>query len=304
MVRADADPRRSLIACAGALDLRARVADAVPTRRDDPPGVAAVLLPSPDRSERLRPAFSPRLEQVDAGRLERLERWLKAVARHAPGEDDESLEQTASFTNTHLKELWLDVNVLIQTMRGHAGDRFSVRGEGQKTSPTLVRLTKPQVRRLWVLACAADGRLLENPCQATHAADELDAELRQLSILVRAARSRGDDNYIIRRGALLHGDVPMLAPASMVASDPGPVSVGERYRWRSPTAVRSTSARRGALGDRADAARLRQAARARPSRAAARFDGRAWYRATAAWMQWRGGPRRRPSCQRARAVPR
>ena len=53
------------------------------------------------------------------------------------------------------------------------------------------------------------------------AGSEVDAELRQIAALARAARLRGDHNYVQRRGAILHGDVAMLAPASMAA--PGDV---------------------------------------------------------------------------------
>src|SRR3954469_14591488 len=84
-------------------------------------------------------------------RLQHLERWLKAVARHEPGEADADLEEVGAWSNADLKALYLDVNVLIQiARRGHAQDlRF-----------TQMRYSREQARRLSVLSCAADGALL------------------------------------------------------------------------------------------------------------------------------------------------
>jgi hypothetical protein len=39
----------------------------------------------------------PVVELVGGGRLERLAQWLKAVARHAPGEDDAPLQEAAGW---------------------------------------------------------------------------------------------------------------------------------------------------------------------------------------------------------------
>src|SRR6266849_9887982 len=72
------------------------------------------------------------------------------------------------------------------------------------------------MRRLAVLACTAAGVVVELQCMAMSAGGQLDAELLRLSTLARAAKLQGDDNYIERRGALLHGDVAMLAPPAPV----------------------------------------------------------------------------------------
>lgn len=169
----------------------------------------------------------PVVELVGGGRLERLAQWLKAVARHAPGEDDAPLQEAAGWANADLKNLWLDANVLIQltrsdAIRGTTGkravDRFSVRSEGQKTATT-IRYTPVQMRRMTVLACAAGGLLVDPPCMSMNAANDLDADLRQIATLARAARFRGEDNYIIRRGAILHSDIAMLAPSTMRAAE-------------------------------------------------------------------------------------
>jgi hypothetical protein len=202
------------------------------------------------------PGLPRPVESVGEGRLERLAQWLKAVARHTPGEDDAPLQEIAGWANADLKDLWMDANVLVQvtrsdaisSMTGRRGvDRFSVRSDGQKTATT-IRYTPPQMRRMTVLACAAGGLLLDPPCQLINAANDLDADLRQIATLARTARSRGEANYIIRRGAILHADVPMLAPLTMKA---GATCVRVRPNgsgWTSPTVRKSICISRPCTG--------------------------------------------------------
>jgi tetratricopeptide (TPR) repeat protein len=236
------------------------------------------------------------IEMVASQRLEGLESWLKAVARHTPGEDDDALQEIAAWPNANLKNLWVDANVLSQIIRSQAVramigrpvlTRFSVIGEGQKTS-TAVHYTKTQFRRMTVLACAAGGVLIETQCMAMGAAVELDPELRQIAILARAAKLRDDPNYIMRRGAILHSDVAILAPLSMKApGETRPTGMGlERFRMEisdgreidlSQSAVHWEIARMlldfvvPPGGDRPAAGRDDMV--------------RQWYRATASWMQ-------------------
>src|SRR5258707_9166807 len=108
-----------------------------------------------------------------------------------------------------------------------------VRPEGQKIG-TQVRYSSTQMHRLRVLACAAGGALVQEACMAMSAGGELAPELRQLAVLARAAKLRGDDNYILRRGAILHADVAILAPQSMAApGEVGRLSRGlERVRMQ------------------------------------------------------------------------
>jgi hypothetical protein len=233
----------------------------------------------------------PAIEEVGPGRLERLEQWLKAAARHSPGEEDEALTTAASWPNADLKKLWLDVNALVQIIRlppDRRPSKFTVRSEDQKRV-TLVNYKPAQFRRLTILACSAGGGLNDPDCIRMGAADELDADLRQLSILVRAARAGGDDNYIIRRGALLHGDVATLAPYSMAA--PGevrPTGGLDRFRMEISDGhevdIRQSAVHWEMARMLLDFVRPRGSDRADPG-----HDDmvRNWYRATAAWMQLR-----------------
>jgi tetratricopeptide (TPR) repeat protein len=237
------------------------------------------------------------IETVAEPRLHRLEIWLKAVARHAPGEDDDALQEIAAWPNADLKNLWVDANVLTQIVRSQAirvesgtsaVTRFSVHGEGRRTS-TAISYTRTQFRRMTVLACAAGGALVETQCMAMGAGDELDPEFRQIAALSRAAKLRGDDNYLMRRGAILHSDVAMLAPLSMKApGDTRPTGGVERFRmeisdgreidlhqsavhWEIARMLLDFVVPRG--GDRPAPGRDDMV--------------RQWYRATASWMQLR-----------------
>jgi tetratricopeptide (TPR) repeat protein len=125
---------------------------------------------------------------------------------------------------------------------------------------------------------------------AMDAGSELDPELRQLATLVRIARSRGDDNYILRRGAILHADVAILAPQSMAA--PGevarPTGGLERFRMEISDGQEIDLHQSAIHWEIArmllDFVRPRGVDHADPG-----HDEmvRQWYRATAAWMQLR-----------------
>jgi tetratricopeptide (TPR) repeat protein len=226
------------------------------------------------------------MEIVAPARLERLEQWLKALARHTPGAEDEALAEIGSWPNSELRPLWIDVNVLIQVTRNLKLSRFRVQFQGQR-SPTQIRYTRVQMRRLTVLGCAAAGLVVEPVCVALRAAEELDPDLLRLSTLARAMKRRGDDNYTLRRGALLHSDIAMLVPLARVeplttAPSPGP----QRGR------MQISDGRQISMGDAAvhwEIARMMLDYVQPPGedRAAPGRDGmvRQWYRATAAWMQ-------------------
>lgn len=239
----------------------------------------------------------PQIEAVAQPRVEALETWLKAVARHLPGEDDGSLKEMAGWPNANLKDLWVDANVLSQIIRSEAvravtGQRaavqFSVRGEGQKTS-TAIRYSMAQLRRMTVLACAAGGVLVDSPCRAMGAGEELDPEFRQIAVLARAARLRGDDNYIMRRGAILHSDVAILAPLSMNApGDTRPSGGVERFRMEISDG-QAVDLHQSAVHWEIARMLLDFVVPRGGNRPAPGRDDmvRQWYRATAAWMQLR-----------------
>ena len=141
--------------------------------------------------------------------------------RHQPGEADEAVRLVASWSDADVRTLRIDINVVEQIMRGpgSAGPVFEFTIPGQ-SKPTLTRYVGDQYRRMADLACAAGGyvvgstavpRNLAGMCFEIKATDALDADLRRLAVASDDARIRGDhDNYILRRGALLHADIAML----------------------------------------------------------------------------------------------
>ena len=229
-----------------------------------------------------------RMEPVAPSRLERLEQWLKLLVRHTPGAEDDALAEAGSWTNADLRSLWIDVKVLVQVSRNPKLSGFTVQLQDRRT-PTGIPYTQVQMRRLRALACAAGGIVFEPACMAINAGGELDAELLRLSTLARAVKLRGDDNYILRRGALLNSDVAMLLPA-------GPVEPLSAFPPAGPERLKMHYAdgREIDLGRTAvhwDIARMVLDSVQPPGEdkpAPGRDEMvRQWYRATAAWMQSR-----------------
>jgi tetratricopeptide (TPR) repeat protein len=230
------------------------------------------------------------VQPVSDARLERLGRWLKAVVLHKPGSADQESIEVASWAQPDLQSLWIDVDVLAKLMRHPGSLRFSVKPAGQRT-PQDIPYTTRQLRRLKALACAAVGIVAGPHCVENKASIDLDADLLRLSALVFAARSRGDgDNYVLRRGALLHADVAMFVdrtpvePAS-TAPQPGPqrfkleISDGRQIDF-GQVAVHWEIARMVLDYVKADGAGEPGPGRDEMVRH--------WYRATAAWMQYVG----------------
>jgi tetratricopeptide (TPR) repeat protein len=225
-------------------------------------------------------------EPVADARIDRLERWLKAVTLHEPGADDDALREVGSWSNGDLRALWIEVNVVVQLMRNPRRGIFSVRPDSQR-APTEIRYTARQLGRLVALACAAGGIIAEPHCVDIKAATSLDADLMRLSSLAGAARLRGDGNYVLRRGALLHSDVAILTPPSALDPvSPSPALGPQRLR------LEISDGRDVDLGQDAvhwDIARM-VLDYVKPSGADAPAPGRdamvrQWYTATAAWMQ-------------------
>ena len=156
-----------------------------------------------------RPRPAPARRPVTQERIDRLDRWLKLVARHQPGEIDPELEEVAAWSNSSLQDLWVDAEILVQLARIRHGAYF-------RSSSADVHYSKAQAHRMSVLSCVAAGDIFDEKCMLIiNADDAIDRELRELSVLANAATLRGDPNYIVRRGALLHSDVGMLGTHSM-----------------------------------------------------------------------------------------
>lgn len=214
-------------------------------------------------------------------RIVRVERWLKALLLHEPGVEDEWVSEVGGWSNDDLRTLWVDEAVFALLMRDPRRSWFTVPFPGQR-NPVAVRYTPRQLHRLKVLACAAGGMVAKPVCLQLGARSELDAELMRLADLVTASNLRGDENYVLRRGALLHTDVAMFSRhvfeplAGGTTSGPQQVTV-----WFSDG--RETSM--GQSGIHWDLARsLLDRIAPAPARDSMVWH---WYRATAAWMHSR-----------------
>src|SRR6476620_7535614 len=151
---------------------------------------------------------SPPQAYVSADRIPRLERWLKAVDRHEPGESDEAVDEVGSWSIAELRGLWVDVYVLAQLARNPKPAHFVVKTDTQ-ASGVEIRYSSQQLRQLATLACAAGAMLASDLyCLSLKAASSVDEALMTLVTHAAAERSRtGDDNFVMRRAALLHADV-------------------------------------------------------------------------------------------------
>jgi tetratricopeptide (TPR) repeat protein len=161
-----------------------------------------------------RPLALPSNQQAgrpdpDDSRILRVERWLRAVLRHEPGAlDGEAVREVGGWSSVDLRTLLTDWDAFSQLMRKPGLSAFTVQLPGQR-KPQVFLYTSKQLHRLRVLTCAAAGIVTERFCLELGASAELDEELLLLAERARASRLAGDDNYVLRRGALLHTDVAM-----------------------------------------------------------------------------------------------
>lgn len=146
-----------------------------------PPGrVAAVGVPV--RAQSTLPQTRP-LSGRGPG-LERLQKWLAVVERREPGTVDDLAIEVRSWRRTELEDLWIDMTAVLKLMRDPKATVFFLQSDGKRV-PRQVFYSRP--------------------------------ELERLSALASHALEHGDENYILKRGALLHTDIAM-----QLAAEDGP----------------------------------------------------------------------------------
>jgi tetratricopeptide (TPR) repeat protein len=233
----------------------------------------------------LLPSLVGAAQQADA-RMLRVERWLKAIVYHEPGAIDEAVVEIASWSSSDLRTFWFDSTALELLMREPNVNLIQAPTPRQRRSEPprtqTVRYTPWQLQRLRVFACAAAGIAGERYCLGIKALGQLDEDLRRLAQLSAEARFKGDLNYTLKRGALLHTDVAMVAggqPLDRTAANAG----GGPDRLRID------------ISDGRDTGAVQELIHwdiARSLLDAVRPSGdpmvRLWYHATAAWMQAQG----------------
>jgi tetratricopeptide (TPR) repeat protein len=227
-------------------------------------------------------------------RIAAVEQWLKAILHHTPGETDDAVLEISSWSGAVLGTLRTDEAVLGRLMRDPTLSSFVFLNPETTDCPTCqisdparprqirpperIRYAAPQLHRLQVLACAAAGLLETKVCVRLKADQEIDGQLTQLATLAAAATRRGDANYVLRRGALLHADVAMLSATSLFPLGTGAPKRGEPVRVHIVDGQQTIIA----MGEHHWAMARALLDAVRPAHDAMVM---LWYRATGAWMQ-------------------
>jgi tetratricopeptide (TPR) repeat protein len=221
-------------------------------------------------------------------RVFRLERWMKDLLEHVPGQDDGAVEDVRGWSSADSETLRTDEMILVQLTHDPKQTAFPVSttarpGTAAAKSRAVISYTSSELRRLKVLSCVATGKALP----PAHCAigdpvreDELDAELKTLNDAVRGSTDHGDPNFVLRRGALLHGDAEMLGGAVTSA----PPSVTGSFMVQGKDGQQTGSNAAGANWEAAEM--LLDAVTPTPDPMVL-----LWYRATASWMQREGAYR-------------
>jgi hypothetical protein len=182
---------------------------------------------------------------VSTDRVERLERWVKAVDEHEPGEVDEPASEIGRFSDNALRDLWVDAQSLVALIRDRRTNVFTAES-GAPPVRTRIIYKPADLRRMTVLACAAAGLLDDQDCVAIDAKRAADGQAAHLVEHAVASRQAGDeDNYLLRRAALLHADVAMLALSAAAE----PVSAREPVRTMAPQTQSRHEASRSRTSD-------------------------------------------------------
>src|SRR5499427_5778745 len=224
---------------------------------------------------------------VTRARIDRFAKWLIAVDQHDPGEKDAFLEDIASWSADDLRALWADAKFLAALMRNLGLSRLSIpdqRGQVVIIYPPVL------LQRMRAMACAVSGRLASRDCVAIHAHQNLDADLSPLAIDAAADRDRtGEDNFILRRAALLHADVEIIERPDLAYREPSagrPLPGPQQLRVDTTDGVSLNVHEVGVHWEIArtllELIKPKDADRPQPGRDRMVRD---WYRATTVWMQ-------------------
>ena len=234
------------------------------------------------------PSLTHRDIVVTTERIDRFARWVKAVDEHEPGTSDDALEDIAAWDGDDLRALWADAKFLVALMRNLELNRFSI---DDPRGSVVIIYSPVLLQRMRAMACAAIGRLASRDCVAIHASDNLDRDLHRMAANAGSDRERtGEDNYILRRAALLHADIEIIARPEFTAA----AAVRSARPLPGPQLVRAdtidgVSINVREVGIHWEIARTMLAA-IKPKGADHPQPGsdpmvRDWYRATVTWMQ-------------------
>jgi len=217
---------------------------------------------------------APSAQERRLSRLDRLEAWVAAVNRHTPGEADEAALEINQWSSGDLRGVWIDVASLVSLVREPGVSVFYVPGDPE------LRLTTAG----WATVTVSPRTGRQTPISYSGRDFE---RLRRLAVSL-GSPTDGRENLLLKRGAMLHADIQMLAPAEARLTAKSGGEGSRRYRLNMddgrPTGI-ETEANHWDMGRR-----LLERVRYRdPRGGAARGPGmdetvRLWYAATCAHL--------------------
>ena len=148
---------------------------------------------------RLHAQRAPSAQEKTLSRMDRLEAWVAAVNQHTPGEADEAVLEINRWSSGDLRGVWIDASSLVSLVREPGVSLFYVPGDPE------LRLTPSG----WVTSTQATrtGR----PMPIPYSGRDLE-RLRKIAAPL-GSPTDGRENLLLKRGAMLHADIAMLAPA-------------------------------------------------------------------------------------------
>jgi tetratricopeptide (TPR) repeat protein len=235
--------------------------------------VIAAVMTAFDAGVNLSAQAAPSAQEQKMSRLDRLEAWVAAVNRHTPGEVDDAALQINQWSSADLRSVWIDVASLVSLVREPGVSLFYVPGDPElRLTPAGWATVTPATRTGRPTPISYSGRDLQR--------------LRSLAAQL-GSPTDGRENLLLKRGAMLHADIAMLAPADARFTKANSVG-SRRYRLNMddgrPTGI-ETEANHWDMGRR-----LLERVRYRdPRGGAARGPGmdetvRLWYVATCAHL--------------------
>lgn len=175
--------------------------------------IAAVMAAFDAGAHQLHAQAAPSAQAKKMSRLDRLEAWIAAIDQHTPGEADEAVLEVNRWTSEDLRGVWIDVASLISLVREPSVSVFYVPADSQ------VRLTPAG----WVTA-PVSGR----PTTVSYSGRDVE-RLRKIAARL-GSPTEGRENLLLKRGAMMHADIAMLAPADARVTARSRSGGSTRYR--------------------------------------------------------------------------
>lgn len=130
-------------------------------------------------------------------RITRLERWLSATAAHRPGAFDEAVREVNSWSKEQLRLIWVDLSTIVSILR--------------EPSISLFFVSEPQSRGSSASTRQVTPLATNRSAQVLYTIGELRA-LRAIARKLSSDDKPGPENDLLKRGAMLHADIEVLAP--------------------------------------------------------------------------------------------